>query len=278
MATTATPTRVPATPSPSRTTRTASRWRRPASQAAFIVAVIAIWAVLRAADVMTEDALPSPMATVRQLVDNLGTSEYWSAIADTLRSAVGGLLAAIVVGVPLGLLTGTYGAAERSTRLLVEFGRSFPVIAILPVMLLVMGSTLEMKGVVVFLACVFPLVIQAQYGAAAVSEAVNETVRSYRIGRLLRFRKVVLPCASPSVMTGIRLASTVAVLVAVGVEILSTVPGIGHMVVQSQQDQNSANAFAYIFTAGAIGYVINRLSQLAEARLLAWRPPPDLDD
>ncbi|MFL6118331.1 ABC transporter permease [Actinophytocola sp.] len=261
------------TPSPARAAS-----RRLLSQLLFVAAVIAIWALVRAANVMTEDALPGPVATLKAIVANLSDGEYWTAIADTLRSALGGLLAAIVVGVPIGLVTGTYALAERSSRLVVEFGRSFPVIAILPVMLLVMGSSLEMKGVVVFVACVFPLIIQAQYGAASVGEAVNETVRSYRIPRLLRFRRVVLPCAAPSVMTGIRLASAVSVLVAVGVEILTTVPGMGHMVVQSQLDENSANAFAYIFTAGAVGFTINRIAQLVEARVLAWRPPPNAGD
>jgi ABC-type nitrate/sulfonate/bicarbonate transport system permease component len=276
MTTTATPSGV-RVPRGSAAASVGSRLRRPVSQGLFIVAVLAAWAAVRAADLMTEDALPGPLSVLHALVDNLQTGPYWTAIGDTLRAAIGGLAVAIAVGVPIGLLTGTYAFAEKSTRLLVEVGRSFPVIAILPVMLLVMGSSLQMKGVVVFLACVFPLIIQAQYGAQSVSEAVHETVRSYRIGKFLRFRKVILPCAAPSVMTGIRLASTVAVLVSVGVEILTTVPGIGHAVTQNQLDGNSANAFAYIFTAGAIGFAINKLSQLAEARLLAWRPPATMD-
>ncbi|MEV6344246.1 ABC transporter permease [Actinoplanes sp. NPDC051851] len=237
----------------------------------FLVVVLCGWAAVHAAGVVTDDALPGPLGVLRVLGADLGTGDYWSAIADTLRSAAGGLLAAILIGVPIGLATGTWAFAERSTRLLTEVGRSFPVIAVLPVMLLIMGSSLEMKGVVVFIACLFPLIIQAQYGARSVSEAIEETAMAYRIPRLLRYRKVVLPAAAPSVMTGIRLASTMAVLVSVGVEVLTTVPGIGHVVVQSQQDGNAENAFAYIFTAGAIGYAINRLSQYAEHRLLSWR-------
>ncbi|MFT4083490.1 MAG: ABC transporter permease [Nocardioides sp.] len=257
--------------------RGGGRGQRFALQAGFFVAVIAFWSLVRVADVMSTDALPAPWTVLHRLVSDLGTSEYWTTVLDTLRSAVLGLLVAIVVGIPIGLVTGTYRAAEQSTRLVVEFGRAFPVIAILPVMLLIMGSTYEMKAVVVFLACVFPLIIQAQYGAQSVSDAVNETVRSYRITRLLRFRKVVLPAASPSVWTGIRIASTMAVLVSIGVEILTTVPGIGHVVMQSQQDKNSANAFAFIFTAGVLGFVINRLAQWAESKALSWRPPIDAE-
>ncbi|MGH3246987.1 MAG: ABC transporter permease [Trebonia sp.] len=249
------------------------RLRTLAGQLVFIVGVLCVWILAYATGFISSEALPSPWAVLRDLVDGLGTSVFWDGVGNTLEPAAVGLLAAVVIGVPVGLVTGTYRFAERSARLPIEFGRAFPVIAILPVMLLIMGPTLTMKAVVVFIACVFPLVIQAQYGARSVSEAVAETVRSYRVPRLLRFRKVVLPAATPSVMTGIRLASTMAVLVAVGVEILTTVPGIGQQLAQAQQDDNPAVAYAYIVTAGVIGYAATRLSELAEARALAWRPP-----
>jgi NitT/TauT family transport system permease protein len=78
-------------------------------------------------------------------------------------------------------------------------------------------------------------------------------------------------------MTGLRLAASTSVLVAIGVEVLTTLPGIGHMVVEDQQGGASAQAYAYIFTAGLIGYSINLLSQFAESRLLRWRPPAHSD-
>jgi NitT/TauT family transport system permease protein len=210
---------------------------------------------------------------LRELGTLVGTGEYWQAVGDTLRGAVTGLLISAAVGIPLGLLTGTYARAELSSRLLVDVLRSFPVIALLPVFLLVLGSTPRMKATVVFIACVFPIFLQAQYGARGVEPMISETVRSYRIPRLLRFWKVILPSATPSIMTGLRLAATTSVLVAIGVEILTTLPGIGHMVTQEQQSGNSTDAYAYILTAGVIGYAINRLSEAVESVLLRWRPP-----
>ncbi|MGC4112748.1 MAG: ABC transporter permease [Nocardioides sp.] len=255
-----------------------ARGRRLVLQVGFIAVILGVWSAVRLADVMGTDVLPAPWTVVQRWYDGVRTVAYWSTVADTVRSALGGLIAATVVGVPVGLITGTYSRVERSTRVVVEFGRSFPVIAILPVMLLVMGASLTMKGVVVFVACVFPLIIQAQYGAKSVTSAIDETVRSYRIGRLLRFRRVVLPAAGPSVWTGLRIASTMAVLVSIGVEILTSVPGIGHVIVTSQQDRNSANAYAYIFTAGVLGFCVNKLAQWAESRALSWRPPHDQDE
>lgn len=246
-------------------------------QAAAVLAVLALWALVHAAGLVSDTALPGPGAVAGRFADLLGNGQYWTAVGETLQGAVTGFLLAAVVGVPLGLVTGTFAAAERSTRLLVDVLRSFPVIALLPVFLLVLGSTPSMKASVVFIACVFPVFLQAQYGARGVAEAVGETARAYRIPRLLRFRRVILPAATPSVMTGMRLAATTAVLVSIGVEVLTTLPGIGQMIVQEQQGGASAAAYAYVLTGGAIGYLINLLSQFLESRLLRWRPPAHAD-
>jgi ABC-type nitrate/sulfonate/bicarbonate transport system permease component len=235
--------------------------------------VVAIWALISALHLISGTALPSPLATVAKFVTLLGQADFWDAVGATLRGAVVGLLASAVVGIPLGLVTGTYPAAEESSRLAVDFLRSFPVIALLPVFLLVLGSTPAMKATVVFIACVFPVFLQAQYGARSVPPMIAETVQAYRIPRLLRFRRVILPSATPSIMTGLRLAATTSVLVAIGVEILTTLPGIGHEVTQQQQGGNSDVAFAYIFTAGILGYGINRAAMFVEKSLLRWRPP-----
>ncbi|MFJ9380728.1 ABC transporter permease [Streptomyces sp. NPDC101455] len=246
-------------------------------QVSALLLVLAVWAAVAAAGFVSATALPGPAAVFGRFPDLFGDGAYWRAVLDTLRGAVTGFVLAVLAGVPLGLVTGTYAAAERSTRLLVDVLRSFPVIALLPVFLLVLGSTPTMKSTVVFIACVFPVFLQAQYGARSVTPMVTETVDSYRIPRRLRFYRVVLPSATPSIMTGLRLAATTSVLVAIGVEVLTTVPGIGHEVAQAQQSGASASAYAYIITAGAIGYTINLLSQAAERRLLSWRPPAHTD-
>ncbi|MFD9283897.1 ABC transporter permease [Streptomyces mirabilis] len=238
-----------------------------------LVVVVALWALIAAVGVVSSTALPGPRSVAGALGDLAGSGTFWQAVGETLRGAVTGLVVAIALGVPVGLVTGVYAAAEESSRLLLEILRSFPVIALLPVFLLVLGSTPGMKATVVFIACVFPVLLQAQYGARSVTSAIHETVHGYRIPRLLRFRRVILPAAAPSIMTGLRLAATTSVLVAIGVEVLTTLPGIGHMIMESQQAGASARAYAYILTVGAIGYTITLLAQFAEHRLLRWRPP-----
>ncbi|WP_432825898.1 ABC transporter permease [Dactylosporangium sp. CA-092794] len=238
-----------------------------------VVVAIALWAAVCASGWISRDALPTPAQVADSLREAFATRGFWTDVGETLRGAVAGLLLAAVAGIPLGLVTGTFAAAERSSRLLVDILRSFPVIALLPVFLLVMGAKPEMKITVVFIACVFPIFLQAQYGARDVPPTIQETAHSFRIPRLLRFRKVVLPSATPSIMTGVRFAATTSVLVALGTELLSTLPGMGHTIAASQQNGNSPRAFAYIVAAGFVGWTINSVSERLERRLLRWRPP-----
>lgn len=236
-----------------------------------VIVVVASWTVLCESGWISREALPTPIQVAKALWQALFTADFWVAVGQTLRGAVSGLLLAALIGIPLGLLTGTYAAAERSSRLLVDVLRSFPVIALLPVFLLVMGSKPQLEITVVLIACVFPIFLQAQYGARDVRPIIDDTVRSFRVPRLLRFRKVVLPNATPSIMTGLRFAATTSVLVALGVELLTTLPGMGHTIASAQQNGNAPLAFAYIVTAGFLGWTINKCSDLLQDRLLAWR-------
>jgi NitT/TauT family transport system permease protein len=244
-----------------------------AMQLGAIAVLLLIWQAISLTGVLSPQLLPSVPSVVESLISLLGTSVYWSAVGSTLLGALKGLVVAFLIGVPLGLVTGTYSYAERATRPTVDFGRSFPIVALLPIFLLLFGATSTMESIVVFLACVFPLFLQAQYGARGVPAMIRETARSYRIHGLLRFYKVILPSAIPSIMTGLRLATAASVLVAVGVEILTAVPGLGGQISEAQLGGDAAQTFAYIFTAGLLGFSINRVCEVAEAYFLRWRPP-----
>ncbi|MFT4286878.1 ABC transporter permease [Nocardioides sp.] len=238
--------------------------------AAFAVAA-GLWFVFARSGMVSNSVLPRLERVASTLWDLVSTGGYWLAVRQTLQSSLIGLLAAFAVAIPAGLLTGTYPLGERLTRISIDVGRSFPVVALLPVFLLILGASQRMESTVIFCACVFPLFLQAQYGARDVSSGVKETARAYRIGGLLLFGKVILPGALPSIMTGLRLAASTSVLVAVGVEILSARPGLGHQISTAQLDGDAPQAFAYVVTAACVGFAVNWGCERAEHHFLRWR-------
>jgi ABC-type nitrate/sulfonate/bicarbonate transport system permease component len=237
-----------------------------------VIAVVAGWELAARLELAPPALLPPFSDVVVQLAGELGRSELWTALGQTVTGALQGLAAAALVAIPLGLLAGSWDFLERSCRILIDFGRSFPAIALLPVFLLLFGTTVTTKTIIVFIACVFPLFIQTLYGARRIEPSIVETARSYRIPRMLQLLRVALPSATPSIMTGLRLAATTAVLVAVGAEVIGGVPGIGRQLSVAQQDGATALAFAYILLAGILGFLVARGSEALESRFLRWRP------
>lgn len=253
----------------SRRVRGAVRLR--ALQLAAALAVVFLWWASASAELVRPALLPPFAEFVSRLADITRSPELWGAIAATSFAAVAGTAIAAAISIPLGLVLGTSPAAERSTRLLLDVGRSFPVVALLPVLLLVLGATTRMKVTVIVIACVFPLVIQTLNGARRLEATVVSTVRGYRLPWLLRFRKVLLPQAAPFIATGMRIAITTAVLVAVGTEVLTQTPGIGRRITLAQAGGQTALSYAYIFYAAMLGVLLNGAVTVLESKLIPWQ-------
>ena len=164
----------------------------------------------------------------------------------------------------------TEHAVEISTRTLVDFGRSFPVIALMPILVLIIGSTHAMKITIVAIACFFPILLQTIYGARRLEPTIVDTVRAYRIPFMLKFFRVILPAALPFIATGIRIAVSVSVLVAVGVEVVINITGFGVETNLARINNQVAAAFAYVICAGILGLAMTGAWELVEARLLRW--------
>jgi ABC-type nitrate/sulfonate/bicarbonate transport system permease component len=239
-------------------------------QVLVVLVLLGLWALAVGAEVLDRQLLPPPVEVAEALAERLGSGELWSALLSTLRGAVTGLALAALVGVPLGVVIGMSTRLDRATRLLVDLGRSFPVIALLPVMVLILGASERMKVVVVFLGCVWPILVQSLYGARRLEPVIADTVRAYRTPHHLRFLKVALPSATPYVATGIRVAAAGAVLISVAVEVLSQTPGLGRQIALAQQGGSGAVSVAYVFCAGVLGLTINSVLVAVESRFLGW--------
>lgn len=234
-----------------------------------VALLLGVWQLVILGGVMPSMA-PGVPEIFRAITDVVGSGVFWAAIAKTMTAALGGWLIAVTVGVVLGLLVGSIPYLERSLSILIDFGRSFPVLALMPVVIMLLGSNTRMEIVVVSLSCLWPVLVQTIYGARRQEAAVMDTIRVFGIPWSLWFRRVLLPGAMPFIVTGVRISASIAILVAVGVEVLSQAPGIGRQITLAQESQDWDVAFAYLFFAGLIGWGIALGLQQVEAKLLKW--------
>lgn len=245
---------------------------------AVLAGAIALWFALWAIGIFPATLVPNPWEVLVTFVRELPTVEFWQALGLTVYGALLGLVIAAIVGIIFGVITGTFAAADLSTRFLVDFGRAFPAVALVAVLVLILGRGTELKATLVFVAVVFPIIVQTQHGVRRVPQSVIETARAFRIPPGLLVRRVMLPSAAPSILTGLRLAASVAILVAISVEVLTGSPGIGERITAAQLGGNAPVAFAYIVTAGLLGFAVNAGLERLQAVLLRWRPVEGAED
>lgn len=220
----------------------------------------------------TGDGLPGPAEVVQAMVNLWTTGDYWIAIGTTLRSWAIGLGVCAVVGVPAGLLLGVSLRATQSTQWIVDFFRTIPTIALLPLMLLLFGASMQMEITMIVLAAIWPLLIQSMYAARQVEPLLKWVVRVFRLSWPDRVRYLWAPSAALLVSTGLRLAATMALLMAISAEYIGGAPGLGSELARAEEALNRPEVIAYAITAAVVGLGINTLLVRLQRRLLWWHP------
>src|SRR5690606_8211267 len=154
------------------------------------------------------------------LVTELGNGEFWDRLLQTVQSWLIGFAVATVIALPLGLVLASTRFLFRSTRLIIDFLRPIPPLAILPLAVLLLGSGTSMKVWLVAFSALWPMLFQTIYGAHDVDGVARDTARSYGLGRGAIYRHVVIPGALPYIATGVRLAATIALVVTIATELI----------------------------------------------------------
>jgi ABC-type nitrate/sulfonate/bicarbonate transport system permease component len=189
---------------------------------------------------------------------------------DTLWRALLGLGAAIVVGVPIGILMGRVRWAEWFFEPLFSFFFPLPKIALIPLYVSWFGLFSLSKVMLIFTDCLFPIVIFTYHGARGLSTIYLWSAQARGTGRLRMFWRVVLPLSLASIYDGVQVAVVVAVLVAVVTEMVSGGSGLGSMMIRAYRYGDVRTAFATLLTISLIGYALYRIAQAVRARLLFW--------
>lgn len=211
------------------------------------------------------------LASAAGLVVDVGFLEN---VGATLLAASLGLVIAVLVAVPIGILLGSSRRTYVVTRALVDFLRPIPSVALIPVAILLFGQHLEMKVVLVVFATSWPLLFNTIYGVHDVDPLAKDTARIYEYSRFGILTKVALPSAAPFIYTGIRFGVSVALMVTISAELLAAAgKGIGtYILVIGQSGGGYDLVFAATIITGLIGWVLNWILARGEERFFRWNP------
>jgi ABC-type nitrate/sulfonate/bicarbonate transport system permease component len=237
-----------------------------------VLAVLAVLELLARAEVLAGESFPPVTDTLSTLWGELGTADLWEAIGETLQGWALGLAIAAGLAIPLGIVIGSSRLLYRSLRAIIEFLRPIPSVALIPLAILGYGTGLESKVFLATFACFWVLLMQTLYGAQDVDPVATDTARSFGFGRGERLFRVTLPSAVPYIATGVRMASTVSLILVVTAELVIGAPGLGRSINVARSGANVELMYALIVVTGLLGWFLNGVFARIEQRVLHWHP------
>ncbi|MFM9608281.1 ABC transporter permease [Streptomyces niveiscabiei] len=235
-----------------------------------VAGLAAVLETLPRTSLVSPDYLPPASTTVRALGNMLGEGTFWSALGDTLTGWGIGLAIAVVAGAVVGVIIGSVPLLRAATASTIEFLRPIPSVALIPVAVLLYGTDLRSKLLLVVYASFWQMLVQVLAGLHDVDPVARDTARSYRLNAWERIRYVLWPTALPYVMTGVRLAATVALVLAVTAELVIGSPGLGQELAVAQTSGAVPRVYALVLTTGLVGVAVNLAARAVERRVLHW--------
>jgi len=215
--------------------------------------------------------LPTPAATLGALFSGLGGGPLLTDFAVTVLRTLEAFLIAAVIGVPLGVLLGSNEKAYRSVEFLIDFFRSTPSSALIPLFLLIFGVSDINKVAIAAFGALLIVIFNSAYG---VINARKQRVMAARVMGASRgqvFRDVLIWESLQPSFVGLRSAVSMALVIVIVAEMfIGSENGLGHRIIDAQQVLNVKSMYAAILAAGALGYALNVLFLVAERKIVHW--------
>jgi len=235
-----------------------------------ILVILGTWQYVSAHGIVSELSFPRVSVIFATWYRITASGELLGELVPSLWRMFVGYFIGVGVGVLLGLLMGYFRLAYNLLEPLTEFLRPIPSPAYLPIVILFLGIDDQMKIFMIGFAALFPVLLNTYSGVRSIDPIQLQTARTFGVTGVHLLWQIVLPAASPFIFTGMRVSLAVALIVMVVSEMVAASSGIGYFILSAERGFQIDEMFAGVMTLAVLGYVLNRLFLLIEARLLAW--------
>ena len=178
-----------------------------------------------------------------------------------------GFVLALAIGTPLGFLLGLSPRFHQAFDPIVQFMRPISPLAWLPLGLVIFQKSEPAAIFTIALCAMWPTVINTAVGVRSISQEYLNVGRVLKLSRTRMLTRIIVPAALPYVFTGYRLSLGLAWLVIVAAEMLTGTPGVGGFLWQEYNSLVYSHILLSVLTIGAIGFLLDRLMGLVEARV-----------
>jgi NitT/TauT family transport system permease protein len=208
---------------------------------------------------------PSPLAVARGLVQLAEKSLLWRYIGDSLFRVFCGYVAAVVLGVPVGLLLGWFAPLARATNPVIQMLRPISPLAWMPLAVIWFGVSNLAPIFLIFLGSFFPVVVATMNGVRNVPPVYVQAGRNFGLSTFALIVRVIFPAVLPKILVGLRIAFGVAWIVLVASEMIAVDSGLGYLIIDSR---NAGKRYDLVvggmLLIGVIGLVLDTLIRWTE--------------
>jgi NitT/TauT family transport system permease protein len=236
-----------------------------------ILGFIALWEIMPRIGLVDKMYLPPFSEVITAFVKLTLSGDLFIHIASSLKRSLSGLFLAVAIGVPLGIFVGWFKWVEKLLDPLLQVFRNTSTLALFPVFILFFGLGEVSKLAIIFWGTLWATLLNTINGVKNVDPLLIKSARSMSASNFFIFRKIVLPAATPSIITGFRLSASTSILILVAAEMLGSNSGLGFLIFYSEQKYDIAEMYSGILTISLLGILINYLIVAFEKRLLVWK-------
>lgn len=234
-------------------------------------ALLIAWHFATGLGLVSAQLLPPPEMLFESWLDLQRSGELWDNMKVSLLRVVMGFMLGAAAGFLLGAAMGMWREVELYLTPLFNCVRQVPIVGWLPFLILWLGIDELFKVVFIALGALIPVSVKTLEGIKGVPASYLEVARVYRYGWARTLRTVIIPCALPSILTGLRLGLSEAWMLVVGAELVAASAGIGNVMTVARRLFQTDVVLVGVIAIAVTGYLMDRLLGLLEIRLLGWR-------
>jgi NitT/TauT family transport system permease protein len=232
--------------------------------------LLIIWSFLTYGRLVDPLFLPSPGRVFQAGVDLFSELGFTTDILNSVYRVMMGFVVAAIIGVPIGLIMGTFKVAEAFTEPVVGFIRYMPASAFIPLFILWLGIGDIEKIAIIFVGSFFQLVLMVAVVAKNVHKDMLETAYTLGAKRFQVIRKVLLPASLPGIVDTLRIIVGWAWTYIIVAELVASASGIGYMIISSQRMLRTGNIIFGILTIGMLGLITDFFFKWLYNKLFPW--------
>lgn len=236
-----------------------------------VLALFGIWYLIAISGIVNPVLLPTPLATLGSLVKATFTGTMLTDFTATVLRTFEAFLLAAALGVPLGVALGSSEKIYRSVEFLIDFFRSTPASALIPMFILFFGVSDLSKVIIAAFSALLLILFNSAYGVINAKRSRILAALVMGANQWQIFKDVLLLESLPQTFIGLRSGISIALVIVIVAEMfIGTEQGLGKRIIDAQQILNVQDMYASILITGFLGYFLNVLFLLVEKRFVHW--------